>query len=104
MAYENCPDCNHRKHQLVACPKCGFQRNRIYKEVTNREASTLKPGTTSEHKKKAAPIVPSLPSRKTKRKNTQKKVGQKAKKYAGSKSIYSGLTHVTSTRDWNKVK
>ncbi len=26
MAYETCPQCGAEKHQLVACPKCGFKR------------------------------------------------------------------------------
>lgn len=26
MAYEDCPQCGERKHQLMACPKCGFTR------------------------------------------------------------------------------
>lgn len=26
MAYESCPECNEQKHQLMACPKCGFKR------------------------------------------------------------------------------
>ena len=27
MAFESCPKCSNRKHQLVKCPSCGFQRN-----------------------------------------------------------------------------
>jgi ribosomal protein L32 len=26
MAYETCPECGAQKHQLVACPQCGFKR------------------------------------------------------------------------------
>lgn len=26
MAYELCPDCGTRKHQIVACSNCGFRR------------------------------------------------------------------------------
>jgi hypothetical protein len=26
MAYEICPECGASKHQLVACPLCGFTR------------------------------------------------------------------------------
>lgn len=27
MAYELCPECGTRKHQIVACPSCGFRRS-----------------------------------------------------------------------------
>lgn len=27
MAYEQCPECGTRKHQIVACPACGFRRS-----------------------------------------------------------------------------
>ena len=27
MAYELCPECGTRKHQIVACPSCGYRRS-----------------------------------------------------------------------------
>ena len=27
MSYELCPECGTRKHQIVACPSCGFRRS-----------------------------------------------------------------------------
>jgi len=27
MAYELCPECGARKHQIMACPSCGFRRS-----------------------------------------------------------------------------
>ncbi|CAK0765738.1 hypothetical protein CCP3SC5AM1_430008 [Gammaproteobacteria bacterium] len=36
MAYETCPECGIRKHQLVACSQCGFKRMTI-RPMINRE-------------------------------------------------------------------
>lgn len=33
MAYEDCPACGSHKHQLIKCPKCGFQRLRLHSEA-----------------------------------------------------------------------
>ncbi len=30
MAHEDCPNCGTTKHVLVACPKCGFHRLKLY--------------------------------------------------------------------------
>jgi len=30
MAYETCPECSAQKHQLVACPQCGFKRMTVH--------------------------------------------------------------------------
>lgn len=50
MAYENCPQCGTQKHQLVACPQCGFKRMTkrpiIDRELLNNEDVTRQRAAT----------------------------------------------------------
>ena len=34
MAYEDCPKCGQRKHQLMACSRCGYQRRPVPESTT----------------------------------------------------------------------
>jgi ribosomal protein L32 len=54
MAYEECPECGQRKHQLMACSFCGYQRRKAPQpEMTTAPAKkhAAKPKGTSQTKK-----------------------------------------------------
>ena len=63
MAYETCANCGAKKHQLNACPNCGFTRRKESiqysntKQVIEREHKTKFTPT----KKKSRKIKSSLP-------------------------------------------
>jgi ribosomal protein L32 len=44
LAYENCPKCGTRKHQLMACPNCGFSRRKEAGEAGYSGAEALSRG------------------------------------------------------------
>ena len=63
MAHESCPKCGARKHQLMACPSCGFTKignaeNALSQSNKASDASieTIGPSLSQEHIVKGSPL------------------------------------------------
>lgn len=48
MAHEDCPNCGTTKHVLVACPKCGFHRLKLYSHDRLPSRALGQPGNPTD--------------------------------------------------------
>ena len=70
MAYEKCPNCGGKKHELMKCQKCGYQTNKIYRDRTSTETKDIVLNASNGTRKKIT-----WKKEKNKNKNKNKKRG-----------------------------